>query len=203
MSMLELARRDPDAIVAMLPTDHYVRAAAAFRRSVERMCRVVAVLPEKIALLGTRPEHADTGYGYITPGRPLLPMAGSFAVLAFHEKPAAALAVEIVRRGALWNSLVMVARGRRVLELLCALRRGDVALLEDVPVDGAPLAAVYDHPQSWNFSRGLLSRVPDHLVVTRADDLGWSDWGTPEAIERSFAAIGVIPPCGNPDRPDR
>ena len=29
---------------------------------------------------------------------------------------------------------------------------------------------------------------------TRADDLGWSDWGTPEAIEESFAAMGVVPP---------
>jgi len=32
------------------------------------------------------------------------------------------------------------------------------------------------------------------MLVTRADDFGWSDWGTPEAIERSFAAIGVVPP---------
>jgi len=46
----------------------------------------------------------------------------------------------------------------------------------------------------WNFSHDLLSRMPEHLVVTRADGLGWSDWGTPEAIERSFAAMGVVPP---------
>ena len=158
------------------------------------MRRVVAALPEKIALLGARPEHVDTGYGYITPGRPLVPSADSFAVLAFHEKPAAGLAAEIVRRGALWNSFVMVARVRRVLALLRALRPGDVALLEDVPIDVATLTTLYERLQPWNFSHGFLSRVPEHLVVTRADDLGWSDWGTPEAIERSFAAIGVVPP---------
>ena len=194
VSMLELARRDPDATVAMFPSDHYVRDSDAFRRSIERMRRVVAALPEKIALLGARPEHADTGYGYITPGRPLDPGADSFAVLAFHEKPAADFAMEIVRRGALWNSLVMVARVRRVLELFRALRPGDVAPLEDVPIHIANLTTVYDRLQPWNFSHGFLSCVPEHLVVTRADDLGWSDWGTPEAIERSFAAIGVVPP---------
>jgi mannose-1-phosphate guanylyltransferase len=194
VSMLELARRDPDATVAMFPSDHYVRDSGAFRRSIERMSRVVTALPEKIALLGARPEHADRGYGYISSGRPLGPRADMFAVLAFHEKPAAGVAADMVRRGALWNTLVMVARVRRVLELLRALRPADVALLEDTPLDLAALATVYDRLQAWNFSHEFLSRIPEHLVVTRADDLGWSDWGTPEAIERSFTAMGVVPP---------
>jgi mannose-1-phosphate guanylyltransferase len=194
VSMLELARRDPNATVAVFPSDHYVRDDGAFRRSIERMRRVLEALPQKIVLLGTRPEHTDGGYGYITPGQALGPDIGTFAVVAFHEKPAAGVAAEMVRRGALWNSLVMVARVRRVVELLRALRPADVSLLEDTPLDLGALASVYDRLQAWNFSHEFLSRIPEHLVVTRADDLGWSDWGTPEAIERSFAAMGVVPP---------
>jgi mannose-1-phosphate guanylyltransferase len=194
VSMLELGRRDPDATVAMFPSDHYVRDSNAFRRSIERMCRVVAAVPERIALLGVRPEHADSGYGYITPGRPLVPGADTFEVRTFHEKPAAGVAAEMIRRGALWNSLVMVARVRRALELLRAVRPADVALLEDTALDVAALATVYDRLQPWNFSHGFLSRMPEHLVVTRAGDVGWSDWGTRAAIERSLAAIGVVPP---------
>ncbi len=64
---------------------------------------------------------------------------------------------------------------------------------EDTALDVAALATVYDRLQPWNFSHGFLSRMPEHLVVTRAGDVGWSDWGTPEAIERSLAAIGVVP----------
>jgi mannose-1-phosphate guanylyltransferase len=194
LSMLELSRRDPEATVAIFPSDHYIRDGAAFRRSVERMGCVVASHPEKIALLGARPEQVDTGYGYIAPGRPVAPGADAFVVLAFHEKPTAGLAAAIIGRGALWNSFVMFARVRRVLELLRALRPDDVALLEDVSIDTSTLDTVYDRLQSWNFSRGFLSRVSEHLVVTRADDLGWSDWGTPEAIERSFAEMGLVPP---------
>src|SRR5262245_47577666 len=130
LSMLELARRDPDATVAMFPSDHHVHDSGAFHRSIERMRRVVKELPQKIALLGARPEHADSGYGYITRGRPLGPGADTFAVFAFHEKPAARIAADMVRRGALWNTLVMVARVRRVLELLRALRPADVARVE-------------------------------------------------------------------------
>jgi len=194
LSMLELSGRDPEATVAIFPSDHYIRDGATFRRSVERMRRIVAAHPEKIALLGVRPDQVNTDYGYIAPGKPVAPGADAFVVLAFHEKPTAPLAAAIIGRGALWNSLVMVARARRVLELLRALRPDDVALLENVPLDMSTLDTVYDRLQSWNVSRGFLSRVPEHLVVTRADDLGWSDWGTPEAIERSFAKMGLVPP---------
>ena len=45
-----------------------------------------------------------------------------------------------------------------------------------------------------DFSRDFLARIADHLIVERADDLGWSDWRTPEAIERTFAAMGIVPP---------
>src|SRR5262249_20222608 len=197
--MLELARRDPNATVAMFPSDHYFQDCDAFRQSIHRMSGVVGALPQKIALLGIRPEHADDGYGYIVPGRQLGPGADTFAVLAFQEKPSARVAANMVRRGAaLWNSLVMVARVRRVLDLLRALRPADVAVLEGAPLDFAGLSAAYDRLRPWNFSRGFLSHIAEHLVVTRADGLGWSDWGTPEAIERSFAAIGVVPPWRQP-----
>src|SRR5262249_19985364 len=129
-----------------------------------------------------------------SPGPLVGPCSDTFAVLAFHEKPAAGVAADLVRRGAVWNTLVMVARVRRVLDLLRALRPGDVEPLEGTPLDLAALATVYDRLEAWNFSHGFLSRISEHLVVTRADDLGWSDWGTPEAIEQSFAAMGVVPP---------
>ncbi len=194
VSMLDLARRAPDATVAVFPSDHYVRDSHAFRRIIARMRRVVRRLPGKIALLGVRPERADGGYGYIAPGRPLGYNRDTFTVLAFHEKPDTSAAAEMVRQGALWNSLIMVARVGRVLELLRDLRPADVALLEETPLDLGGLTTVYDRLRAWNFSHEFLARIPEHLVVTRADDLGWSDWGTPEAIERAFAAIGMVPP---------
>src|SRR5262249_336293 len=115
------------------------------------------------------------------PGRALAAGGDTFAVRAFHEKPAAGGAAELGRRGAPWKSLVVWSRGRRVLDLRRALRAADVALLEDAPLDLAALATVYERLQAWNFSHEFLTRIPEHRVVTRADGLGWSDWGTPEA----------------------
>ncbi len=198
LSLLALARRDRTATVAMFPSDHYVRDSGAFHRTVRRMRRVVAAHPHKIALLGARPDHVDSGYGYIMPGRPLGPDDDTFTVSAFHEKPAAGVAAHLIRRGALWNSFVMVARVGRVLELLRAVRPTDVALLEPTAVDAVALGPAYDRLTPWNFSQAFLARMSEHMVVTRADDLGWSDWGTPAAVERSFAAMGVTPPWRRP-----
>jgi len=67
----------------------------------------------------------------------------------------------------------------------------------EAPATGR-LAAAYDRLAAWNFSRDFLARVPQHLMVARAGDLGWSDWGTLEAIERTLAALHVVPPWRAP-----
>ena len=194
-SLLQLARRDPEATVAIFPSDHDVRDEAAFRRSVRDMAGLVAANPTRIALLGARPDRVETGFGYIALGPRLATAAVSaFRVRAFHEKPRHELATAILRRGGLWNTFVMVGRVQRFLELLTAVLPDEVARLDRVPADPGALVDTYETLAPWNFSRDFLGRIPEHLVVARGDRLGWSDWGTPEAIERTFAALGLTPP---------
>jgi mannose-1-phosphate guanylyltransferase len=170
VSLLEIARRDPAATVAVFPSDHDVRNAAAFRRHVGAMVELVA---------------------HSTP---------ALRVVAFHEKPTAARAAGLVRAGALWNSFVMVGRVAHMLELLGRVRPADCAALRELPLDPEALAPAYDRLPAWNFSRDFLARVPEHLLVVPAADVGWSDWGTPEAIERTVEAMGLAlarPPPGH------
>ena len=198
VSLLALGRRDALATVAVFPSDHDIRYEVAFRRHVARMALLVAAHPDRIALLGARPERPETGYGYIAVGHRVVGPGEAFCVVAFHEKPAPALAARIIGRGGLWNSFVMVGRVARMLELVREVRPGDVADLEGIPAEPDALAAAYDRLAAWNFSRDFLARVPQHMMVARAGDLGWSDWGTPEAIERTLAALRVVPPWRAP-----
>jgi mannose-1-phosphate guanylyltransferase len=198
VSLVELARRDGDATVAIFPSDHDIRFEATFRGYVVEMADVVEGHPDTIALLGVRPDRPDTGYGYIAPGMRVDGSGAAFRVVAFHEKPAPSLESEIIRHGGLWNTFVMVARGARLLGLLRDVRPDDVARMAPLRADPDALAQPYERLPSWNFSSDFLARIPEHLVVARADDLGWSDWGTAEAIERTFAAIGMVPPWHRP-----
>jgi mannose-1-phosphate guanylyltransferase len=199
LGLLTLAERHADATVAIFPSDHHVRSEVRFRRHVAHMCRLVEERhPERLALLGVRPDRPDGDLGYIAPGARLSGSAAAFEVAAFHEKPPRSLASEVIRRGGLWNSFVMVGRVRHLLALLRQVRPIDVARLEPLPHGREALAQCYDRLAPWNFSRDFLARIPQHLLVTRADDLGWSDWGTPEAIERTFAAMGWQPAWRSP-----
>lgn len=194
VSLLEVARRDSEATVVIFPSDHDIRCEAAFRPHVFRMTDVIAAHPDRIALLGARPDRPDTAYGYVIPGRRIDSFADVFDVGAFHEKPGERVAAALVRRGALWNTFIMVGRVARLLALISDARREDVARLASLPADPIALAPVYERLAPWNFSRDFLTNVAAQLVVARADDLDWSDWGTPEAVERTFATLGLVPP---------
>ncbi len=195
LPLLALARRDPDATVAIFPSDHYLANVAAFRAHVRAATELVAAFPDKIVLLGTDPEWCDPGYGYILPGTPV-PGAGraeAFAVRAFCEKPPLPVAEHIVRDGALWNCFVMVGRVSRLLELVGGLRPRDVARLAAVVGDGEARNAAYATLPAWNFSHDVLAHVTAHLLVLRARHLGWSDWGTVGAITRTLTSLGHTP----------
>jgi mannose-1-phosphate guanylyltransferase len=193
-SLLRIARRDPTVIVAVLPSDHYFGNPRAFQRQLKEAAVAVCGYPDKIVLLGVRPDRPETGYGYIEPssaawtsGRTRL-----FGVAAFHEKPDVVRAQAMIARGALWNSFVMVARVERLLGLVRTVRPFDYAQL--VTAENDLRASSYDSLPSWSFSAAFLTLIREHLVVLPLKGTQWSDWGTRESIERTLERLGRIPP---------
>jgi mannose-1-phosphate guanylyltransferase len=196
-SLLHLASKDPKAHVALFPSDHYVGNERVFIDHVRRATALLRRFPDKIILLGIRPDHCALGYGYVEPAHPLSLAPGAaaaFHVGAFQEKPDAEAADALLRRGGLWNSFVMVFRLQRLLELL----------QQEVPLEFAQMQAAFSEPTRaedhyrdlapWNFSRRFLSHVPQHLAVLPVEGAHWSDWGTPEAIQFTLQRLNQAPP---------
>jgi len=96
-----IARRDPGAQMLSLHADWAVGDEEAFRKTAERAL-AVAREEDVLVTVGVKPTRAESGYGYIVPGRPL----GRHArrVQRFVEKPTATRAAAMRRRGALWNT---------------------------------------------------------------------------------------------------
>lgn len=196
LSLLALERRDPDAVVAMFPSDHYVGQPQAFMRHVGRILRLVEAMPNCVSMLGIRPTEPDPEYGYIATARPIdIPgLLPAHHVAGFHEKPTVAEAEHLIEYGSLWNSFVMAFHARRVIALLRRIVGARVDVLRSLLDRPDQLADCYETMRPWNFSRDFLARTPRSLVVARVDDVEWNDWGTPEAIVRTLSGLGIRPP---------
>jgi len=192
--------RDPEAIVVVFPSDHFIHQERAFLAYVARAVHVVHRWPELIVVLGMDPESPEEGYGWIEPGEPVHEAPGCFRVRHFQEKPPAERAHEFFRSGFLWNSLILVARVRT----LRALGRKHVP---DIDARLSRLKAfagsedeawavrqAYSLMRTANFSRDVLERGAEAFAVLPVHGILWSDWGTPERVVRTLRRINTSPP---------
>jgi len=191
---------DPDATVAIFPSDHFVHPEEPFLKAV-RDAMTAATELRRIVLLGAVPEHLELEYGWVTPGRDLTanPPFRTYTVDAFMEKPSAEQADAARRRGALWNTMVMAGTARTfwrlgltyVPEVMVLLERLGHAIGTVREAD--VLNAIYETMPSRNFSRDLLQQAGQALAVMALDGVHWSDWGEPGRIERSIRRLGKVP----------
>jgi mannose-1-phosphate guanylyltransferase len=182
-----VARRDPDAVLVVLPSDHFVADGAAFDAALETAVR--AAHAGRITTLGITPTRPETGFGYIEVGASLDATSGPntcHLVERFVEKPSRALAEEYVACGRfLWNAGMFVFR---VADMRAAVR-------EHLPTVSAALddfdaAANADREQavvderfgqlpSVSIDVGIMEKIQGLAVVPV--DMGWSDIGSWQA----------------------
>jgi mannose-1-phosphate guanylyltransferase len=192
-ALLTLEYAYGDATVAVFPTDHYIDKNWVFIAHVMRAVNAISYMPDKIALLGVAPDRPETGYGYILPANPLKIFGNVYHVGAFTEKPNSDDARGIIERGGLWNTLVMVFRLSRMLDLVQEMAPHDVGRLFELRNSPEKAAELYQTMHPWNFSTQVLARIPQHLIVLKVANLFWSDWGTRESIERTCRSLNLVP----------
>ncbi len=174
-----LARRDPAAVMAVLPSDHYIAPPQAFQEAL----RTAGHLAEKYGLVtfGIRPSSPETGYGYIKCG-PLLPGTDACRVAAFVEKPDLKKAQEYLAAGGyLWNSGIFVFKLERLQAEYRRLLPEVVRLLDGIADygDGAALEQAYSSMPGISIDYGIMERAEEIVVLPAA--FTWSDLGSWEA----------------------
>lgn len=185
LPLVRLAREYGDSTVVVFPSDHSVEDDEAFMTYVERACQAVEHRPSRLVLLGVSPTGAEPDYGYVVPGEST--HDGLRVVTRFVEKPGATRAAELIERGALWNTFVMVFRSSTLLAYLrdaAPALAGAFARLgfsRTEKAERADLDEIYRRIQPLNFSAAFLRRLPGAahpaLTVVAIDGVGWSDCG--------------------------
>jgi mannose-1-phosphate guanylyltransferase/mannose-6-phosphate isomerase len=104
VAALVALKDNPNAILAIMPSDHVVQDEKRFAEGVKRAAEVAA--SGKLVLFGVKPTEPHTGYGYIKQGPALPGFEGTaYAVENFAEKPDRATAETYLATGQhFWNS---------------------------------------------------------------------------------------------------
>jgi mannose-1-phosphate guanylyltransferase len=103
---------DPQSVVVLLPSDHFISPEDRFVEIVRRAVRAVEFVNDHMILLGVRPSRQEFDYGWISAGEVLGWSGGSCIrrIQSFVEKPGTEDGRRLMSEGALWNTLVLVAK---------------------------------------------------------------------------------------------
>lgn len=178
---LEIARRAPNSVHAVLPSDSVIRPAPAFRNLLSAAIEEAA---ESSALVtfGVVPTFAATGYGYIEVGDKVARRGRSvvYAVRNFVEKPDRERAERYVASGQyLWNSGMFVWRTSAILAALREHAPNVLAPLEACRTN-ADVIAAYPTIPSVSIDVAVLERARNVRVLPF--DIEWNDVGAWPAL---------------------
>ncbi|HEY3302204.1 MAG TPA: sugar phosphate nucleotidyltransferase [Candidatus Binatia bacterium] len=207
LPLMHLAKRHPDCTVAVFPSDHFVLEEDLFMSHVSFAFQVVERNPSLLVLLGVEPDQPEPEYGYVLPhgdGNGKSPGLSIRRVSRFVEKPERDAARDLICKGGLWNTMVMVFKVNTLLDIVREVEPKLCASFEEVfkaigtRKEKSRLRAIYQRLAPTNFSRGVLEMLPlsrpSCLSVLAVRDVLWSDWGLPRSIEAVLIKTGHLAP---------
>jgi mannose-1-phosphate guanylyltransferase len=197
-SLLSIEQKDHEAIVAILPCDHHYSDEPLFTAALEYAFDIAALHSGSLVILGEPPRGPEVEYGWIEPGPSVHGVGGtSFRVERFCEKPSFDIAMDLLRRGWLWNTFVMVGHVQGFLEIVNVplanvvdeFRGNHLWAGSEVHIQDS----LYERIPSIDFSQEVLVAQTPRLIVLRMVRSGWSDLGHPERVMAALQTAGLEP----------
>lgn len=177
LGTLHILKEDPEAIVATLPSDHFVGKPEVFARVVTTVLGFIEHDPSYLATIGLKPTEPNTGYGYIKLGDQLewAEEQVLFQVESFIEKPDQAAAQTFFESWEyLWNGGYFFFKATQMMTYFDQFIPETKQLLEtfmNQPTDHQ----LYQSISSQPIDKAIAERLPSLAVIPA--DLEWSDLG--------------------------
>jgi mannose-1-phosphate guanylyltransferase/mannose-6-phosphate isomerase len=190
-----------DAVLIVMPADHVIADAAAFRAAAALGYRLAC--EGAVVTFGIVPDVPATGFGYLRKGEAV---GDAFRLAAFVEKPDEPTARQYLESGAyLWNSGIFVLRAQRWLELigryrgdiLDACRRAHAAATRDLDFFRAEVDAFRACPSDSIDYAVMEPYAAEPQAAARVIplDAGWSDvgaWASLWAVSQQDGAGNAV-----------
>lgn len=183
-----LKHRDPEAVMAILTSDHYIADERSFR---EILASAYDVAQDGyLVTLGITPTFPATGYGYIQQGEYIKKYneMDAFRVLRFKEKPDEQTAQEMLAQGGhAWNSGMFIWRVDRILEEFSAQMPDIYESLTEISAawgtsqQRSMVEKVWPHLRAETIDYGIMESA-QRVAVIPTRRLGWSDVGSWDSL---------------------
>src|SRR3984957_15433919 len=193
VALVHILQSDPDAVVVLVPCDHYYPDDEGFGRAIRSVISSAEQCPDAVVLLGAEAHYAEIEYGWIEVGSAVsdspVPL---FRVNRFWEKPSILQAEELLRRGCLWNTFVTAGRASTFLDVLCAEVPNVVLAINKALADNE-LEAAYGVMPAVDLSHQVFAPQPHRLLAVRDLTSGWAALGSPTRVMETLARNNIHP----------
>ncbi len=188
LSAVQIGRLDDDATLAVLPADHLIFDEKEFLACLSIGVKV-AREKNRLVVFGIKPDHPETGYGYIKAGGEISEKV--YEVEAFVEKPDEETAKKFLASGRYyWNSgmfvwkysVIMAAIEKYMPDLFAGLQKIRTASKKDV------ITEVYERMEDVSIDYGVMEKAENRIMVM--GDFRWDDIGSWLAMERIWQKDG-------------
>lgn len=189
---VKLLKRDPEAVMVVLPSDHIILNTSEFRRTISEAIEI-AKSEDVLVTMGIVPSKPETAYGYIEIGKPMdcdleIP---AFRVKRFTEKPNKTIAQIFIDKGTfLWNSGMFVWKASVLMENISAylpeLYAGLTEMSEAMGTSSEEetIKREYKRIDGISIDFGIMER--SRSVVVMKTGLDWDDVGNWNAFDKYY-----------------
>ena len=188
LSAVKLLKKDVDAVMIVLPSDHYIENEKSY---VDALKQAVELANRRrgIVTLGINPSRPETGYGYIQMGERVTGDIPTYKVTRFTEKPNVEVAKDfIMKESYLWNSGMFVFRADVILrEIQKYIPNMHKALMEiyksiDTENESEVIKEQYKYIEGISIDFGVMQKTRKAYVIK--GDFTWDDIGSFKALSK-------------------
>ena len=122
---------------------------------------------------------------------------GLLRVRRFWEKPSLRVAFDLLERGCVWNTCVMVGSANAFVTIIRSIAPGFCNHFGSLweagrsTAEASVVSGIYKHLAAADFSQHVLARLPESLGIFCFGDVEWSDLGDARRIMDVLAQTGA------------
>ena len=192
LASVKLIKKDKDAVMIILPSDHYIENQKNFMDTIDQALEI-ADKKRGLVTIGVSPTRPETGYGYIEMGRRIAGNIPSYKVERFLEKPNAEVAKDLLLKGTyLWNSGIFVWRAdvylREMERYLPKLYKNMMVMYQHIGESDEEqvIKSQYYSIDGISVDFGIMQKTRKAFVIK--SEFIWDDIGSFESLSRFLSS---------------